>query len=61
MKYKLKFVTECNREYLWYKDEVKLLMTKHRMLDVYYSKIEPVNQYRWWPSEIFRCLEKEVQ
>ena len=58
MKYTLKFVEECKTEYLWYKDELKVLLKKHNMQDLYVSKIEPVNRYSWYPNEVFAALEK---
>lgn len=60
MKYKLAFVNECKkyRYDFWYKDELKSLMIKHDMLDVYQKKIAPVKNNRWSSYEVFSCLEK---
>jgi hypothetical protein len=57
MKYKYKFVQECKSEYLWYKDELELLLKKHNMQDEYAKSIKNVNLYRWYPYEVFQCLE----
>jgi hypothetical protein len=59
MKYKLAFVKECNREYLWYKDELKNLFAIHGMSDLFESKIKPIDMYRWYPNEIFAVLERK--
>lgn len=61
MKYKLAFVNEL-KDYIhtfWYKDELYVLMKKHNMLDEYNKKIRPVNMQRWFPEQVFSCLEKE--
>jgi hypothetical protein len=59
MKYKLAFVKECKKEYLWYKDEIKSLFAKHGMVDLFESKIKPIDMYRWWPGDIFAVLERK--
>ena len=43
MKYTLAFVKECKAEYLWYKDELKELMTRHGLSEYYDTKIDVVN------------------
>lgn len=58
MKYTLAFVKECKAEYLWYKDELKELMTRHGLSEYYDTKIDVVNMYRWYPEEVFKVLEK---
>lgn len=58
MKYKYGFVKEVNKEYLWYKEEIKELFIKYDMQDLWY-KIDSVDMYRWWPNEIFKVLEKD--
>ena len=61
MKYKLAFVKEC-KEYqhcFWYKDELKELMFRHGMAELYHSKIAPIYNNRWTPEEIFEALERE--
>lgn len=58
MKYKLAFVKEIKKEYLWYKDELESLFKKHGMDQFFVSKIKPVSMYRWYPEEIFNALEK---
>ncbi len=55
--YTLAFVDECKKPYLWYKDELKTLMAKHNMLELYETNIDPINIYRWWPEEVFKALE----
>jgi hypothetical protein len=61
MKYKLAFVKECKeyRHDFWYKDELKELMARHGMNELYESKIKPVRNNRWNPNEIFEALEQE--
>ena len=61
MKYKLAFVKECKeyRHDFWYKDELKELMFRHGMAELYHSKIATVRNNRWNPSEIFEALERE--
>ena len=58
MKYKLAFVKECKKEYLWYNEELKKLFARHGMSDLFESKIEPIDLYRWYPEEIFAVLER---
>lgn len=60
MKYKLAFVKECKeyRHAFWYKDELKDLMQRHGMSELYTTKIAVVYNNRWTSSEIFAALEK---
>lgn len=60
MKYTLAFVNECKsyRYDFWYKDELRELMERHGMKELYDSKIGPVKNNRWAPKEIFNALEK---
>jgi hypothetical protein len=58
MKYKLAFVKEVNKNYIWYKEELKPLFNKYDMGAYYESKIESIERYRWWPSEVFAALER---
>lgn len=59
MKYTLAFVNECKnyRHSFWYKDELKELMVRHNMLELYETKIKPVYNNRWLPSQVFEALE----
>lgn len=58
MKYKLAFVKECKKQYLWYKEELKPLLDRHNMPGLYEAKILHIDKYRWWPEDVFAALEK---
>ncbi len=59
MKYTLAFVNECKgyKHDFWYKDELKELMVRHGMEELFELKIHPVYNNRWTPKEIFNALE----
>ena len=64
MKVTDKFIKECEDGQLWYHDSdandhsILYLFSKHHMLDLYEACIAPISMYRWYPSEIFKAIER---
>lgn len=63
MKLTNEFISECTRGQLWYKDEagnrsLNYLFRKHNMMDLYDTCIATSDMYRWYPSEIFKAIER---
>lgn len=52
------FLVECNRTYIWYREEIGPLLARHGLDDAYNMRILEHPMYRWGPHEIINFLTK---